>query len=198
VRYVGGATGPGACEDAVARWLGDGVGVVQMPCPEQYGWGGVCKRYTMSAYGADRTIPGWLRRPATRLFLSYTRLAYRRLARRIAAEIADYVRSGYQITSIVGIRGSPSCGVRATLDMSAVVDEIAACDPARLTRHDFNQQLIAAHVRDGEGFFIAALRRHLSRRGIDLPFDEHDFDVTQGAERATCSRTPDRSQHATS
>jgi hypothetical protein len=97
----------------------------------------VCKRYTLPVYG-DRTPLRWLRRP----FLIYTRLAYRRLARRVTSDIADYVRSRYSVESVVGIGGSPSCGVRTTLDLPA---------------------------------FITALRRHLHRRGIEVPIDEHDL-----------------------
>jgi hypothetical protein len=39
------------------------------------------------------------------LFLACTRLTYRRLARRVAAEVADYTRSGYTVEAIVGIGG---------------------------------------------------------------------------------------------
>jgi predicted secreted protein len=175
VRYLGGATCPGVCETAVAQLLRAPVGLVQMPCPEQHAWGGVCKRYTMPGYGADRTILRRVRRPASWLFLGYARLAYRRLARRVAGEIADYVRSGHTVESVVGIGGSPSCGVHTTLDLPAVLDDIAGRDPARLTRRDFNEHVIAGHAQAGEGMFIAALRRQLRRRGIDIPFDEHDL-----------------------
>jgi predicted secreted protein len=175
VRYLGGATCPGMTADVVAGLLRAGVGVVQMPCPEQHAWGGVCKRYTMAAYGADRTPLRRLRRPATRLFLAYTRLAYHRLARRVAAQIADYLRSGHTVDSVVGVGGSPSCGVRTTLDLPAVLDDIAHDEPARLNRRDFNRHVIAGHAKAGEGMFITALRRHLRHRGIDVPFDEHDL-----------------------
>ncbi|HEU4424944.1 MAG TPA: hypothetical protein VFR67_20645, partial [Pilimelia sp.] len=175
VRYLGGATRPGVCDEAVAGLLRAGVGLVQMPCPEQDAWGGVCKRYTMPAYGADGTLLRWVRRPATWLFLAYTRLAYRRLARRVAGEIADYRRSGHAVECVVGVGGSPSCGMHTTLDLPAVLDEIAGRDPARLTRREFNQHVIAEHARAGQGTFIAALRRHLRRRGVEVPFDEHDL-----------------------
>jgi predicted secreted protein len=174
VRYLGGATSRCA-SDVVADLLNAGTGVVQMPCPEEHAWGGVCKRRTIPAYGADRTILRWVRRPATWLFLAYTALAYHRLARRIAAQIADYLRSGHTVESVVGIGGSPSCGVHITLDLPAVLDDIARRDPARLTRHEFNEQVIAGHARAGQGMFIAALRRHLRHHGIDVPFDEHDL-----------------------
>lgn len=175
VRYLGGATRPGMTGEVVDGLLRAGVGVVQMPCPEQYAWGGVCKRHTIPVYGADRTALRRLRRPATWLFLEYTRLAYHRLARRIAAQIADYRDSGQSVESVVGIGGSPSCGVRTTLDLPAALDDIAHREPARLDRCAFNRQVIAGHAIAGQGMFIAALRRHLYRRGIDVPFDEHDL-----------------------
>ena len=55
VRYQGGATRPGAVDEVVANLQRAGVGIVQMQCPEQRAWGGVDKRYTMPAYGADQT-----------------------------------------------------------------------------------------------------------------------------------------------
>src|SRR5690348_3972271 len=107
-RYLGGATRPGAFEEAVPAQVRTGVGLVQMPCPEEHAWGGVCKRYTIPAYGSDRTALRRVRRLATRLFLIYTRLAYRGLAGRVAGQIADYVRTGHAVESVVGIGGSPS------------------------------------------------------------------------------------------
>jgi hypothetical protein len=146
-----------------------------MPCPEQHAWGGVCKRRIVPLYGADRTALRLVRRPATWLFLAYTRLSYHRLAGRIAAQIADYVRTGHTVESVVGVADSPSCGVRTTVDLPAVLDDIAGRDPAQLNRHDFNRDVIVGHTKAGEGMFIAALRRHLRRRGIDVRFTEHDL-----------------------
>ena len=181
VRYLGGATRPGAVDELVDRWRTAGVGVVQLPCPEQHAWGGVGKRYTLPVYGADRTWWRWFRRPATWLFLARTRLVYRRLAGRVAAQIGDYTRSGYQVQAVVGIDGSPSCGVRTTLDLPAVLDALAACDPGRLDPYHLNHRIIAAHARPGEGMFIAALRRRLRRRGLRVAFDQHDLiaDITR-------------------
>lgn len=56
VRYLGGAWRPGIVEDVVAIAQQRGAGLVQMPCPEQCAWGGVGKRYTLVAYGADRRL----------------------------------------------------------------------------------------------------------------------------------------------
>lgn len=177
VRYRGGAVRPGAVEEVVARLQRAGVGIVQMPCPEQRVWGGVDKRYTMPAYGADRTMLHRLRRPSTWLFLRYTGLAYRRLARQVAREIDDYVRAGQSVRGVVGVGGSPSCGVHTTLDLEGALSAIAGCDPAKLNTDDFNRRVIDAHVRTGQGMFITALSRQLRRRGRRVPFDEHDLTV---------------------
>ena len=53
--------------------------------------------------------------------------------------------------------------------------EFAGCDPAQLNTDDFNHRVIVAHARRGQGMFVAALRRQLRRRGLDVPFDEHDL-----------------------
>ena len=57
----------------VARLQRAGVGIVQMPCPEQRAWGRVEKQYTMPVYGAEQPKRRRLRRPATWLFMLYTR-----------------------------------------------------------------------------------------------------------------------------
>lgn len=189
VRYLGGATRPGGIDELVDGWQAAGMGIVQMPCPEQQAWGGVCKPYTLPVYGADRAWWRRLRRPATWLFLARTRLVYRRAARRVAAQIIDYLRSGYRVERVVGIGGSPSCGVRTTLDLPAVLDALAACDPVRLNRSDFNRRVIAGHARPGAGMFMAALRRRLDHRDVQVPFDEHDL-IAEIAPPAGC--TPDQ------
>jgi predicted secreted protein len=175
VRYQGGATRPGAVDEGVARLQRTGVGIVQMPCPEQRAWGGVDKQYTMPAYGADRTRLRRLRRPASWLFLLYTRLAYRRLAGQVARDIGDYVRVGQSVPAMLGVGGSPSCGVRTTLDLRGVLDTIAGCDPTELNTADFNRRVIVAHARAGQGMFMAALHRQLRRRGLEVPFEKHDL-----------------------
>jgi predicted secreted protein len=175
VRYQGGATRPGAVAEVVARLQRAGVGIVQMPCPEQRAWGGVDKRYTMPAYGADHTRLRRLRGPATWLYLLYTRLVYRRLASQVARDIGDYVRSGQSVQAVLGVGGSPSCGVRTTLNLKGVLDAIAASDPTQLNTDDFNRRVIVAHAQPGQGMFIAALRRQLRRRRLDVPFDQHDL-----------------------
>jgi uncharacterized protein YbbK (DUF523 family) len=173
VRYLGGAARRGVVEELVERCRRQGLGICQMPCLEQRAWGGVLKRFTVPLYGSqslERLAPVmWL------LFRLYTRVVYLRMARKVAAEIADYQRSGFEVVGVVGVGVSPSCGVRTALDMRRTVKAIARCDISTLERTSFNRKVIANNVVAGEGLFTRELRRALRQRGIAIPFLEHDL-----------------------
>lgn len=103
VRFLGGATRPGAVCEAVEPYLRDGVGIVQLPCPEQHAWGGVLKRWMLALYG--RRVLRWypVRRPLVVLVRWATAVHYGHLARRTAREIIDYVSSGFEVVGVVGV-----------------------------------------------------------------------------------------------
>jgi len=73
------------------------VGIIQMPCPEL-------------------TYAGLLRPSLTRE--QYETPAFRRHCRQIASSTADqveeYVRNGFKVLAILGVEGSPTCGVEAS------------------------------------------------------------------------------------
>jgi len=70
------------------------VGIIQMPCPEL-------------------TYAGLLRPSQTRE--QYDTPAFRKHCRQIASSTADqveeYVRNGFKVLAILGVEGSPTCGV---------------------------------------------------------------------------------------
>lgn len=175
VRYLGGASQPGGLSGLASGYLDRGIGICQLPCPEQRAWGGVLKRRMLIAFGSGGT---W-RAPVVRLLLGpftwCTRRVYARLARAIARDVKDYRRSGMEVVGVVGVDGSPSCGVRRTLDLPGAVGALTRCPAARLDRRALNQDVIAAHVGPGEGLFIGALRRRLSRAGSPVPMQGHDL-----------------------
>lgn len=173
VRYLGGAGRAGGVQDVVDHYLSRGVGVYQLPCPEQRAWGGVAKRRMLLAYGAGGTVRGPVVRLLLPAFLRHTRRVYARLARRVAGDVRDYRRSGVDVVGVVGVGGSPSCGVRTTLDLPGAVDVLSRCPLAALDRRTLNEDVVAAHTRPGQGMFVCALRRELS--GVDVPFEEHDL-----------------------
>jgi uncharacterized protein YbbK (DUF523 family) len=175
VRYLGGAVQPGAVSDAVDGYVRAGVGLHQMPCPERHAWGGARKRWMLVAYGAGHTCRAPLVRLALPWFMAYTRLVYRRLARAVAADIVDYRRSGIDVVAIVGVKGSPSCGVLETLDMEGAVGALTGCPLAALDGRALNERVIEANTVPGRGLFVAALDRRLRRRDCVLSFAEHDL-----------------------
>ena len=65
--------------------------------------------------------------------LAYSRLVYRRLARQTARRVADYRDSGLDVVGIVGVDGSPSCGVTRTMDLSRALDHLCDTDPDTIT-----------------------------------------------------------------
>jgi uncharacterized protein YbbK (DUF523 family) len=175
VRYLGGAGRAGGITEVADRYLNRGVGICQLPCPEQRAWGGVLKRRMLVAYGSAGTWRAPLVRLLLRPFTWYTGRVYARLARAVAREVEDYRRSGIEVVGLVGIGGSPSCGVRTRLDMPAVLTALTRCPAALLNTRTLNRDIIAPNMRPGEGLFISALRRRLSRSGACIPLQEHDL-----------------------
>lgn len=175
VRYLGGACRPGVVGGLVRDWQAQDVGICQMPCPEQYAWGGVMKRLTAPAYGAEAGRLWPVRSLLLAVFTAYTRARYRRLARRVAGEMGDYVRSGFSVAGLVGVGGSPSCGVRTTLDVRRWLEVVGRYRESDLEPGRMNSEAIAANAVPGQGWFIQALDRRLHSAGIEVPYTEHDL-----------------------
>ena len=183
VRYLGGAFRPGGVAEVADELISRGVGICQMPCPEQHAWGGVLKRRMLRAYGAQGTALYRFRRPLLRLFILYTRYVYWRLARQVAHQIADYERSGLTVVGIVGVGASPSCGIGTTLDLRRSFEVIARTSPETVDRKTINREAIAASRVAGSGLYIAALKRQLRRRRLAVPLLEHDLVAEMRGER---------------
>ena len=175
VRYPGGAGSSAGVIELVDGYLRRGVGICQLPCPEQHAWGGVRKPLMLPAFGAGRTWRAPLIRRLLPLFETYTRWRYRRLAARVAADVQSCVDADVAVVAVVGVGGSPSCGVQLTLDLAGAVATLSECPLRELNRDRVNTEVIAAHVTPGTGWFIDALRDELRRRRLAVRFEEHDL-----------------------
>jgi predicted secreted protein len=173
-RYLGGAGRGGCVREIVEQCLAADIGMVQMPCPEQLAWGGVSKRLLLRTYGAKGTLPYHFRRILLPSILAYTRFVYRRAARRTAKQIEDYLDSGYTVVGVVGVDGSPSCGVGKTLDPQRSFDAITKIEVESLTVEQMNA-IVRQSLKDGSGLFTTALKEELASLGIDVPFLAHDL-----------------------
>lgn len=173
-RYLGGARSAGPVREVLQPCLERGIGVVQLPCPEQHAWGGVMKRRLLLLYGAQGTLLFRLRGLILPLALWYTRRVYRGLARETAAQIHDYQTSGFRILGVVGVDASPTCGVRKTLDIGDVINGFGQLD-RRTADTRAMDRLITASAIDGQGLYIRLLKAELDKLGVKTTFAAHDL-----------------------
>lgn len=172
-RYLGGACHAGGVPDIIQTCLEEGIGIVQMPCPEQHAWGGVLKRRLLWFFGSQGTWLYQLRNLLLPILLWYTRRIYRALARQVANQIQDYLSSGFIVVGIVGVDGSPSCGVLQTLDMQRSLELIGQLPP---TAHaDDMNAIVQTCLIDGKGIFIELLQQELERHRLNVPVFSHDL-----------------------
>ena len=94
-RFPEGADFEGANVPLMEILLKNGLGIVQMPCPE------------FLCLGLNKT--GWATRPAEEL-----RACFRKVAEGVVDQIQEYLKLGYKIVAIIGMNPSPSCGVEVT------------------------------------------------------------------------------------
>ncbi len=173
-RYLGGACTGGCVREIIEQCLAKEVGMVQMPCPEQHAWGGVMKRLLLVTYGTKGTLMYQLYRILLPLMLIYTKFIYQRLAKQTAKQIRDYIASGYSVIGVVGIDGSPSCGVVKTLEVCKSFDLIANVNVELITVECMNT-ITRQCLKDGQGLFITTLQKELEKRQIEVPFLGHDL-----------------------
>ncbi|MGQ9507503.1 MAG: CD3072 family TudS-related putative desulfidase [Candidatus Bathycorpusculaceae bacterium] len=104
-RAIGLARRPSAINGIIKFLMCNEIGIIQMPCPEL-------------AYA------GALREPKTKE--QYDNAKFRRCCRKMAGEIANQVREyescGVKLKVVLGVDGSPSCGVNEM--MGIFVEEL--------------------------------------------------------------------------
>jgi len=172
-RYLGGAGEAGAVRHVIQECLDQGLGIVQMPCPEQHAWGGVLKHRLVRYFGSKGTLIYRTRNVVLPLLLWYTRNVYRGLAKQVANEIEEYQTSGFAMVGIVGVDGSPSCGLSQTLDIRRSLELVGQLS-LKATRDDMNA-IVLNCLMQGRGIFIEVLQDELGSRRLIVPFLPYDL-----------------------
>ena len=110
-----------------------GIGIVQLPCPE------------FVHLGPSRPV-------GTDTVEQYDTPEYRAaclgIAERAAATAVSYTEAGCETVCVLGVEGSPSCGVSRA--------------PRLVARH-------RCELRPGMGIFVQALKDQLSAAGLNIP-----------------------------
>jgi predicted secreted protein len=165
---------PGALESLIGEALRRGYGLIPLPCPETTYLG-------MSRWGMTKE--------------QYDTAAYRRHCRTILEPTLDameaLLRDGQRIDAVIGVDGSPSCGVSRTCFGYLGGELAGATDLAALT----------GNLREGpgRGVLMEELMRALGERGLDLPFVGVDEARPEGTDleelltRTAVAGTPENS-----
>lgn len=99
-------------------------------------------------------------------------------------QIEDFVRAGYEFVGVIGVSGSPLCGVRRTLDMNRATEFIAEKKLDDIERESMNAEGIRRAVVDGSGWLMEAVAARMRRRKLEAPLYEYDLMTELGGEKA--------------
>lgn len=130
---------PGAIDEVVHVLLQKQIGMIQMPCPELLYLGldrETDHRANNSVEAEDTRIYKRMLEPKCNDLLS-------RIVADMVHQVKEYQKHGFTIVGLIGINGSPTCGVETTW-------------------YDDQDQ-------EGKGLFIEKLHAELLQSGIHLP-----------------------------
>ena len=134
-----------ARRDFLEKVQKEGAMLIQLPCPEFLMYGG--ERWGHSRSQFDNPF-------------------YRESCRKILApfvmQLEEYSRMGGFSIEIVGIDGSPSCGVSRSFDAESYGGE--------MSRKDFSQRLKTGFLAEKPGVFMEVLSSMLAEKNIDITF----------------------------
>lgn len=85
---------PGLEEEVVSLLVRKGVGIFQIPCPEMEVFGIFRKPLPKEPYDNPKV-----------------RGSYRKLAESIVKRLLWFIKRGYEIMTVIGAEGSPTCGI---------------------------------------------------------------------------------------
>lgn len=174
-RYLGGAFRKAGVDEVINELQKQNIGIVQMKCPEQKAWGGILKRKMLKGYGIKNSFINNFRKPYILYFIWRTKRIYKKIAKEVVSEIQDYLNSGIEVVGIIGVKGSPSCGISTALDIKKSVEFIASLEVAKIEMNYFNDYCFKNCLINEQGLFMAALKKELKRKNMDIRFIEYDF-----------------------
>ena len=157
---VGGlATVPAGCTNLVTRLLNEGYGIIQLPCMEQL----CCGSSRWGQVKEQLDFPAFRRRCA-------------QVLEPIVDQTEDFIRNGYRVCGVIGLDGSPSCGVNETCS-GHWGGEIG-------DGYGLEEKIPTLHAISGAGVMMEVLRTQLAERGLSLPFlAVHETDPDGDADR---------------
>jgi predicted secreted protein len=143
----------GVYRQVVAKSIDQGVGLLQLPCPETVYLG-------LNRWGMTRE--------------QYDHPTFRECCRQMLlpsiAQITGFANAGYQILGVIGMDGSPNCGVNRTC-YGFYGGEISAEGVIEAQRERLE-------FRSGKGVFMEILAAMLKEAQLDISFSAIDEEVS--------------------
>ena len=145
-----------AASRIVSELIGMDYGIIQLPCIEQAMFG--IRRWGIVHDQCD--FPAFRKR-------------CRELLDPIVDQIEDFISSDYEVAAIIGIDGSPTCGVniRAAGDWYGEVGY----------KYGLDAKINSVFMETGMGTMMEVLKEMLNEKGIDIPFlaiDENSDNIS--------------------
>lgn len=136
---------PGVLREVMDKFIEQGTGILQLPCPES------------SYLGLDR----W-----GMCYEQYDHPNFRQHCQQILVPSVDqmeaFLKAGYEILGIIGVDKSPNCGV-TTIPSGLTGGVIRQFD-------DVETQLENFKYLEGTGVFFSILKEMLVKRGLSIRF----------------------------
>jgi predicted secreted protein len=100
----------GAIPEVVQLLLDKGIGIIQMPCPEMFRLG-LDRQVALST---NPTIESEDTRIAEIMIDKKSQEICERMADDALFQIEEYIKNDFEIIGLIGINGSPTCGIETT------------------------------------------------------------------------------------
>lgn len=124
----------------------EGLGIIQLPCPELLLMG-------MRRWGV---VKDQLNHP-------HAKEEMKKMIRPILYQIQSYHDAGYRVACVIGIDGSPSCGVNFTCRSEMRKGEI-------FSAREFEKLLSDIRIENEKGIFMELLNSEMLAVGEEIPF----------------------------
>lgn len=146
-----------ACaKELIAYLIENDYGMIQLPCVE------------MDMCGINR----W-GQVKSQLNHSHFRQRCRELLLPIIYQVENYLENGYEIKAVIGVDGSPTCGVDRTCE-GEWFGEIGE-------QYHTMEKAASCHMQNKSGVMMDVLKEMLEERNVRIPFvaiDEETLDIS--------------------
>ncbi len=175
IRFPGIGICGGAIYDLVEPLMKCGIGIEQLPCMERLSWGGVHRKPIYRMLPMLFKYRGSKFFPIIKLFGKVWLWNYKQVckkeAKKVVRQMEDYQNSGYEISGIIAMNDSPTCGVTKTGDLFGSISE-GQMDGLKLEDLEYPRLekmsgLFKKVLVEGQGTFIHEIVEEMKRKKIN-------------------------------